>query len=444
MIWEIGIFLIIAGYFVAYRREGLTHPVPMLLAYWLIMFPFKYFLFRYMHLEFTGSVPAAIVDEGSMMLFLFLAASVFAHWFFSRLKPSFPLVEAVPRIGFVGPSVVLVVLVMAIAVGAGGLAVLRDSMKFRELAQRGAGGYIELALLITMTIAIVPLSARRNKWPLFLFIASFSAYGILLGTTGFIILLATTYLGYLCMVERIVPTRALLLGGIVLAPLALLQGILRMAGGFSALKTVQTLSLLANSKSATLFIGSAFGARVNQLEAFSLFADDLRSGIIKTDPLSPLYIFCQVIPRSAWPDKPELFADQMTWYVAPRTHAAHIVFNFVGPAELMYAFGAIAGILLTAALFGYLFSVIDRYYIFCRNRPAAYLFLVVTVIAFLGSGSQDGFFNSMAMLELIVSIIVLALFFRFVVRAPDGKSLETQSLAAIAPSGLAAKSSSVV
>jgi hypothetical protein len=435
MIWEAGIALVILGYMLRYWREGITHPIPVLWAYWLLMLPIKYFGFIYLGVPFTGDVPRHVVDEGSMYIFLFLAGTALAHAFFSRVRTNFPLVEAEPRFGMAIPCLGLIAATLALAVGQGGTGVLRNSLKLRALAETGTGAYISIFVTFTMLAAIVSLASRRSKWPLIIFSLLVTAYFLVMARAGLIVLLATTYLSYLCMVERRVPIRSLTLGVAVLAPIALVQGILRQAGGYTD-KAFHTISLLLRSDTAIHFAASAFGSRVDQLEAFSIFADDLSKGIIKSDPISPLYLFAQVVPRSVWPDKPEVFADQMTYYVSPRSHAIHVVYNFLAPAELMFAFGITAGLLLTCIMFGYFFAVIDRYYEFCRGRPGAYLFLAVTVLEYLGAGSESGFFNSLALLQLLVYGVVMAATFRLKLYpfpgpnrptflAPDASSLPT-------------------
>ncbi|HUO93076.1 MAG TPA: hypothetical protein VMU22_09150 [Rhizomicrobium sp.] len=417
MIWEAGIALVILGYMVRYWREGITHPIPLLWAYWLVMLPMKYFGFRYLGVPFTGAVPLHVVDEGSMYLFFFMAGTVLAHAFFSRVRLNFPLVEAVPRVGLALPSLGLVAATLGLAVAQGGAGILRNSLKLRALAETGPGAYISIFLTFTMIAATVSLASRRQKLPLIIFAVLLTAYFLVMARAGLIVFLATTYLSYLCMVERVVPIRSLTLGVSVLAPVALAQGILRQAGGYTE-KAFHTIWRLTHSDTAIHFAASAFGSRVNQLEAFSVFLDDLEKGIIKHDPLSPLYLFSQVVPRSVWPDKPEMFADQMTGVIAPRSHAIHVVYNFLGPAELMFAFGIIAGLILTCIIYGYFFAVIDRYYVFCRGRPGAYLFLALTVLAFLGAGSESGFFNSIALLQLLVFSVAMAALFKLKLHAP--------------------------
>jgi len=156
-----------------------------------------------------------------------------------------------------------------------------------------------------------------------------------------------------------------------------------------------------------------FGNRVNQLNAFAALSEKLNNGSLPADPLEPIYVFAQVVPRWAWPDKPLMFTDQITKNLAPRVHEAGTVFNFVGPSELMYAFGIIAGIVLTGILYGYFFAVFDLYYRAGRGRAAVYIFFVVMIFAPFGSATQAGIFNSPTMLMVIVNGIILAVLCRF-------------------------------
>lgn len=430
MIWFIGVTLILLGYVVVYWKRGVTHPVPITWAYWIVSLPGIYFLVRGVGIPFafmsrSEPTPISQIDQAGLYLFCFLCVIVLSHLFFSKVRIGFPVVEAIPRVSFVSLSVLLIGALITAYVIVNGPGALLTSVKLRAFVSTGVGAYFELILEAAILVAVVQASEGRSKLFAAGFLVFIFLYSVLLGRTGLIIVTATAFLGYLCMVYRRVPLRTLIIGSTILIPLALAQGVLRLRGQLSA-SNIEWLFQQMQSSTAWNFVVQALANRVNQLESFAVLSGKLRDGSLPNDPLDPIYVFAQVVPRSVWPDKPKMFTDQVTTFLAPRVHEAGTVFNFVGPSELMYAYGIIAGIILTGILYGYLFSVFDLYYRACPNRPAAYIFFAVLIYMPFGSATQAGFFNGMTVMMLAVNGLILSLLCRFRI-VPRGEYLSEKA-----------------
>lgn len=410
MIWFVGIAIILLGYIALYLPKGFTHPIPFTLAYWVLMLPAKYFLIRALDMPFRSDVPRYVVDQGGMYLFWFLALTVVVHFFFSRVRTGFPMVDISPRVDFVWVALAIMVGLVVIYAETEGVGELRNSLKLRSFASRGFGAYAELILEFCIVVSIAQLMTRKSKWPIALFMLICAAYFILMSRAGLLIQIFSVLMAYLCMVRRIVPNKIAIFVLVVAMPLVLAQGVMRQYGGFSA-KAASMVLQRVNGRDALRLAVSSFASRVDQLEAFGSFSVAVEHGQIPVDALEPLYIFSQVVPRSIWPDKPELFSVSATRVLAPRVQAIGTNMNFIGPAETMKIFGIVMGIIIGALFYGYIFAVIDRYYIFCKGRPGAFLFFAVILYTYFGGASQAGFFNSTALLQLIVYIaLVIALF----------------------------------
>lgn len=409
MIWYIGIAIILIGYMLRYIPIGITHPVPVLLAYWILMLPVKYFLMYAVGVSF--SVSDYLVNNGGRYLFWFLLATALVHAFFVRVKTGFPLIEARPRFGFMVPTLALMGIVITLYIATNGVVALKDSLKIHIFSSSGIAAYFQIFMEFSAIVTIVQLSEARKKLQLALFFVLITAYFVLLARVGILVALIGVYASYLCMVRRFVPFKALIIVIAIIAPLALVQGMMRLSGGFTE-KSFENVVLRLKSRDIEKVLVVLFSHRVDQLEAFASFSGRLDDQTIARDPISPLYIFAQVLPRSVWPDKPKMFTDQMTSYVSPRISAAHTVRNFIGPSEMMYAFGPIIGIIITSLVYGYIFAVFDQYWAFCRNKSYAFLFIFITLGAYINSASQSGLIAGGGTLQLAVNLSLLIAFTR--------------------------------
>ncbi len=399
---------------------GITHPVPVLLAYWILMLPLKYFLMNAVGVSF--SVSDYLVNNGGRYLFWFLLATALVHAFFLRVKTAFPLIEARPRIGFMVPTLALMAIVITLFIATNGTAALKDSLKVHIFSSTGIAAYFQIFLEFSAIVTIVQLTEARKKLQLALFFLLITAYFVLLARAGILVALIGVYASYLCMVRRFVPLKALIIVMAIITPLVLVQGVIRLTGGFTAL-SVEKAVLLLKSRDTEKVLVTLFSNRVDQLEAFASFSGRLDDQTISTDPLSPLYIFAQVLPRSFWPDKPRMFTDKMTSYVSPRISAARTVRNFIGPSEMMFAFGPIMGIIITSIVYGYIFAVFDRYWVFCKNKSYAFLFIIITLGSYINSASQSGLVAGGGTLQLAVNLSLLIAFSRIKIDFPPRSTI---------------------
>lgn len=418
MIWFVGCSVIFIGYIAAYWRRGINHPILVFQSYSIVMFPLKYFLVKASGIDWSGSdflggfpMPEEVdVDIAGMYLFFFWLAATLFHVAFSYSKIKITIIETIPRIDFVSPTLLLAALIVVSFIAISGVGALSNSNNFREFTSKGFGAYPTALLEPFYVFALIQAIAQKRPLRTSVVLAVIIGLCLLSGRSGVLAQLLYIAMIYLAMVERIVPIKSIV-ATLAIAPTAMLaQGLMRARGGWS-LAGIDFIRRQLDGDTILIFIANQFAARVNQLESFSMFATRYHLGQFNSDPWEPFYIFAGLGPRTLWPEKPLMFSPLMTKLTAPQVHDAGTVFNFFAPAELMYCYG-MSGLFVTAALYGFIFYVLDAYFLAAHRRPYVFLFVSVTFFNFICATSQSAVVNGPGILMLLLDLGLIALFCR--------------------------------
>ena len=401
-------------YVAAYCRQGITHPNVVFFGFLFLYIPLKYFLVKSFSLDYSyyaaivGNLNSSrVVEDAGFLLLIYVLGSVSVHAV-CRIAHIRIVVREVHMRFDVSPIAIVVVLsILTVFVATNGLGRLNDGLSLRTYTQERGIGYLSTVLDLLIVIGLLQLIESRKHSRAILFFVFQAAYGILAGRTAVMVSLLIAALLYLNMVKRKVPYLWLIIGGLIVPPLAFIHGVIRVRGDFS-----EGFSLLEDIVSDQNLISRVLQelvGRIDQLEEFSVLAKAISEDKISTNLLWPLNLVIQFVPRAIWPDKPYFFNAEMMSIFYPEILQEGITFNFLGVGEMLYVFN-FPGLFVAAMFTGYLLYVGDVYSKRSTNKLPVFLFFYAIPFSYLSLGFQIGWLNTYAPAMILINFLVFLFF----------------------------------
>ena len=351
----------------------------------------------------------AIINGGFLILLFLLLSGVFQLFFkFFISKPKIIGVQI--KIPIAIPTISLSVFILLLFFISNPFILILDGLAFRHFTNSMGMSYLMIAFDSLSLICIYQYLQGGKLTKLSFFLLYLLIFYFLNGRSGPIVIVGMFIFIYLFSVRRLVPIKFILLVGITLFIFALVHGTIRTGGDI-----VGSLTQLFDASKNNNFYINAFIERISQLEEFSVLSQLILDNKIEINPLSPLNIFTQFIPRVFWDTKPLFFNSNIMSEVYPEIFNAGVNFAFLGLGEFIYSFDIILGIMLASIVMGYLLSVCDVYLKFTKNNGGVFLFFYFIPFYYLMAGFIDGWMNTAVIPTILINTVVLTIIGRFVV-----------------------------
>jgi hypothetical protein len=411
MLYFIALAVVCSLYFAAYARRGITHPNAIFFLAFFVYIPLKYFFVREFDLSYAvpaddvGSLRSGdAVEYAGLLLLAYLLGAVVVHASCRLARLPAPVLEAEVRFRLPLATILIVLGILVAFSWLYGSEKIGDGLLLRSFTQERGMGYVSIVLDLLAVIAVWQLIEARKVIPAALLFLFHAGYGILAGRTAVLVSLILAILIYLNMVKRKVPYAWMTVGPVVVVPLALIHGIIRVRGGFDTGWAYVEEILFSNEAFEILAMNLV--NRIDQLEEFAVLAQGIAHGTVSVDPLWPFYVLVQFVPRGIWPDKPYLFNSEMMSIFYPAVLQEGVTFNFLGVGEMLYAFD-LPGILIASCLTGYLLYLTDANHDRSKHRPSVCVFYYAVPYTYLALGFQVGWMNTVAPAFVVINLLVL-------------------------------------
>lgn len=414
----LALLLICIAYISIYGKNGLTNPIAIFFIFIAIYIPLKYYFVIFMDLEFASSSiekfgesyqTTAIINGGNLILIFLLLSGGFQLLFkFFKCKPKIIGIQIKTPIAI--PTILLSVFILLLFFISNPYILILDGLAFRHFTNSMGMSYLMIAFDSLSLICIYQYLQRGKLIKLSFFLLYLLIFYFLNGRSGPIVIVGIFIFAYLFSVRRLVPIKLILFSGITLFIFALVHGTIRTGGDI----TDSLTQLVDGSKNNNFYI-NAFIERISQLEEFSTLSQLILDNKIEINPLSPLNIFTQFIPRIFWDAKPLFFNSNIMSIIYPEIFSAGVNFAFLGLGEFIYSFDIILGVIFASLVMGYLLSVCDVYLKFTKNNGGVFLFFYFIPYYYLMAGFIDGWMNTAVIPTILINIVVLTIFGRFTV-----------------------------
>ena len=299
----LALLLICILYISIYGKNGITNPIAIFFIFIAIYIPLKYYFVIFMDLEFASSSmekfgesyqKRAIINGGFLILLFLLLSGVFQLFFkFFISKPKIIGVQI--KIPIAIPTISLSVFILLLFFISNPFILILDGLAFRHFTNSMGMSYLMIAFDSLSLICIYQYLQGGKLTKLSFFLLYLLIFYFLNGRSGPIVIVGMFIFIYLFSVRRLVPIKFILLVGITLFIFALVHGTIRTGGDI-----VGSLTQLFDASKNNNFYINAFIERISQLEEFSVLSQLILDNKIEINPLSPLNIFTQFIPRVFW------------------------------------------------------------------------------------------------------------------------------------------------
>ena len=409
----LSIGLLVLCLFILEKKIAIT-PVRFVIGILVLIVPVKYLFLDYFDFAMIIVTDVKYLFYASVAICAFSFITMLTVAVLSVKDPKLVYLGYRPSNLVIGASFLLFVCTCMLVIIRVGIDGLFDPISFRRALESGGALYITQFYVLTVSLAIVMVSAKR--WPLkMLFYGIHFGFCVAAGRPGYLLLY---FLNIMFSSNNRKPrTFSFYSVAVVLfIPLLSIFALRYRLAKSSNSSVIETTSIVIRDLELTDLsaVVSLFFLRSDQLEHFSNFIGSVVEQQIEPSLRGLGASVLQFIPRSFMPDKTPTFSSGMTGFHYPEVFAVGVTNNFLGISEFISYFGLL-GTLICGIYVGILLKVLVLYAEKSVAFPAVYYVMFNLIFLYVFNGIMSGFFNDWALQCFLLNLFYMSFLGRWIV-----------------------------